>query len=79
MITVSIESPIMAKKRHHDSDSISENKGAIANMPQEVKYDSWKKAHIGFEGVLNDTIKGIDEQMDADLAGARRHKVPKKY
>lgn len=69
----------MAKKRHHDSATISENKGSVANMPQEVKYHPWPKANIGFDSDLNDSITGIDRQMNEDLAGAKRHKSPKKY
>ncbi len=68
----------MAKKRHH-SGMISEDHSSVANMPQGVRYDSWAKAFKGFDSDLNDTLEGIDRQMESDTSTAKRHNVPKKW
>lgn len=77
------------KKRHHEAElrhrsmesagMISEDKGQVANLPQHVVNKPWPRAHAGFGGEYNDNISGIDQQIDQDEAGARRHKAPKKW
>lgn len=84
----------MAKRRFHeeyagkamsremqgrDSGMISENKGAVANMPQEVMYKPWPKADHYLSGDLNDNIRGIDSQMDEDGREMKRHKQNNKW
>ena len=85
----------MAKKRFYSGDyagsgmrreqeardfsMISENKSAVANMPQEVVYKAWPKAGHYASYDLDDTIRGIDEQMNGDGAGMKRHKSRSKY
>lgn len=84
----------MAKKRFHsgasalnverraearDFSMISEDKSACANLPQDVKYHAWPKAGHYAEYSLDDTIRGIDKQMNEDGAGMRRHKSRSKY
>lgn len=84
----------MSKKRFYAGDSalnqarnqeardfsmISEDKSACANLPQQVKYHAWPKAGHYAEYDLDDTIRGIDKQMDADGAGMRKHKSKSKY
>ena len=45
----------MAKKRHHDSATISENKGSVANMPQEVKVAAlWHRPSHDQTGLVPD-------------------------
>ena len=85
----------MARKRHHDGEYAGEkmrrhqemkdagmlhdDKSAVANMPQDVKYKPWGNDFKGFDSYLNDDISGINKQMDMDEAGAKRHNVPKKW
>lgn len=85
----------MAKKRFYDGDysglnaarkqeardfaMISEDKSAVANMPQQVKYHAWPKPGYYADYDLDDTIRGINKQMDEDGSGMRRHKSKSKY
>lgn len=85
----------MAKKRFYDGDysglnaareqqardfsMISEDKSACANLPQQVKYHAWPKPGSYASYDLDDTIKGIDGQMNADGSGMRKHKSKSKY
>lgn len=75
----------MARKKHHDkmarssAGMISEDKGAIANMPQAVKYVAYPKYRVGMDEGIDDTISKIDRQMDEDVNGARRHMKPTSY
>lgn len=95
MVVVSRERPIMAKKRFHDGDyaglngarkeeardfsMLSEDKSACANMPQDVKYHAWPKTGHYADYSLDDTIRGIDKQMDEDGAQMRRRKGGNKW
>jgi hypothetical protein len=70
------------ERRHQemkDAGMISEDKHAVANMPQHVVYRDWPRADRGLDSRLDDKISGIDRQMDEDLKGARRHCNPTKY
>ncbi len=58
---------------------ISEDKHAIANLPQEVMYKAWPKARHYHDYGLDDTIRGIDEQMDKDNGKMESHLQPEKY
>lgn len=72
----------MAERRNQemrDAGMISEDHGAVANMPQEVKYVSWPKNARGLEGYLDDSIRGIDKQMNEDEGMAHRHNAPHKW
>jgi hypothetical protein len=62
-----------------DFEMIREDKSACANLPQDVKYHAWPKAGHYAEYDLDDTIRGVDKQMDEDGAGMKRHKSTKKY
>jgi len=68
----------MAKKRHYNSE-ISENKSAVANLPQESVYKPWPKSGEYKDFDLDDTIKGIDEQISKDVAKMKKHLQPEKY
>jgi len=71
-----------SERRHRemkDAGMISEDKSAIANMPQHVEYKGWPRAHEGFDSNIDDTIAGINQQMDRDESHAKRHNVPKKW
>lgn len=70
----------MAKKKFYESKAmLNSNKSEVANMPQDVKYHAWPSPMYGLDSRLDDTIMGINEQMSADMAGARRHNKPTKY
>ncbi|HXB11340.1 MAG TPA: hypothetical protein VNZ45_05095 [Bacteroidia bacterium] len=62
-----------------DSGMISENRSAIANMPQEVMIKHWPSpSGYAIDGRLDDTIRGINEQMSDDVRKGRADMNPKK-
>lgn len=69
-------------RRHEemrDSGMIHEDHRAIANLPQEVMMKPWPDAG-GYEPeVLDDTIRGINEQKGADHGKMMKHFKPHKY
>ena len=75
----------MAKKRYYskamearDAGMIPSSRG-IAMMPQTVVYREYAPTmYNGFEG-LNDTLKGVDVQMDSDLRLKKTGKFPGKF
>lgn len=62
-----------------DFNMINEDHNAVANLPQQVIYHAWPEPGYYAESNLDDTIRGINEQIDADGAGMRYHKSTKKY
>jgi hypothetical protein len=54
------------KHEHDDGRMISEDHSAIANLPQDVKYHEWPKAGGYTPEGIDDTIKGINRQLDSD-------------
>lgn len=71
----------MAKKYYSSQRSgmLSENKGNIANMPQEVMYKQYPSMMEGLEGSVYDSLEGIDGQMRKDHAGMKRRLSKRKY
>lgn len=71
----------MAKKRYYSSErsEIREDKSSIANLPQSVSYKPWPKGGRYEDYGLDDTISGIDEQLDKDGAKMKKHLQPEKY
>lgn len=67
------------REENRDFNMISEDKSACANLPQDVKYHAWPKAGHYAQYDLDDTIRGIDKQMDQDGAGMKRHKGGNKW
>lgn len=67
------------RQEMRDAGMIHEDKSAVANMPQGVEYRPWPSAHVGFDSFLDDTIAGVNRQMDRDESEAKRHNVPKKW
>lgn len=81
----------MAKKRFYkksqqqmqklDSEMISEDRSAVANLPQGVIQKDWPRTtyynhrDLGAE----DNVRGIDRQMDEDTNGASKHRSKRKY
>lgn len=71
-----------SERRHQemrDAGMIHEDKQAVANMPQGVMYKPWPGAYQGFDARLDDTISGVNRQIDMDDAVAKRFNVPKKW
>ena len=62
-----------------DYSMISEDHSAIATLPEQAIYKLWPKAGHYADFELEDNIGGIDEQMDADGRGMKKHKSTKKY
>ncbi len=62
-----------------DGGMISEDHSAIANLPQDVKIEMYPKAYDYLPEMLDDSIRGIDEQMRADNEGRRKNFKPKKF
>jgi hypothetical protein len=71
----------MAKmKRYHSSaDMVKNEDSQVADMPQSVMYKPWPKTGNYFEANLDDTITGIDKQMDSDGSKMKKGMNPIKY
>jgi len=61
-----------------DAGMIRENPNAIANLPQEVMIKAYPKNGPYMPSGLNDTIEGVDAQMDYDDSQRAAHFFPKK-
>ncbi len=62
----------------HDGGMIRENPHAIANLPQEVMIKPYPKNGPMMPESLDDTIAGVDRQIDYDDSQRRRNFYPKK-
>jgi hypothetical protein len=69
-----------ARRRQELEDEmmIHEDHRAIANMPQEVMIKAYPKTGPYMPEGLDDTIRGVDDQMDYDDSQRRAHFYPKK-
>ena len=63
---------------HHDSMMISEDHNAIANLPQQVIMKDWEDHEAYLPEILDDTIVGINKQINYDDGKREAHFVPKK-
>ena len=61
-----------------DAGMIHEDPHSVANLPQHVMYKSYPKNHNYLPEDLDDTIRGIDEQISADNHKRMQHFHPKK-
>ncbi len=61
-----------------DGGMIFEDHSAIANMPQEVKITAYPKTGPYIPEMLDDTIRGVDKQMDKDDSKRKANFLPKK-
>lgn len=61
-----------------DAGMISEDHRAIANMPQDVRYHAYPRVYGYLPEDLDDTLRGVDRQMDMDNSQKMRHFFPKK-
>lgn len=80
-----------AKKRFHgdyerrtkameQGGMIGNDESQIANVPQSVVYRAYPRTYSGMpDDSYNDTMDGIDRQMDKDDSQARKFMNPKKY
>ena len=62
----------------HDSSMISEDRSAIANMPQNVIMKDWSGTETYMPEDIDDTIRGIDEQIKEDNSKRSKHLSPRK-
>lgn len=61
-----------------DAGMIHEDPNAIANLPQNVMIKAYPKTGPYLPEVLEDSIAGVDGQMDYDDSQRRKHFYPKK-
>ncbi len=61
-----------------DASMIHEDHSAIANMPQHVMIKPYPRTGPYMPEMLEDTIGGVDAQMDYDDKQRRSHMYPKK-
>lgn len=62
----------------HDAGMINEDHSAVANLPQGVVMRPYAKNGNYLPEVLDDTIRGVDGQMNLDDSQRRRNFMPKK-
>jgi hypothetical protein len=62
-----------------DGGMIREDHSKIANLPQEVMMKPYPKEGNYMPEDLDDTIRGVDEQMGADNRQRSKHNKPHKY
>lgn len=72
-------SSMRRKEAMREAGMINEDHSAIANMPQEVMMKPYPRTGPYIPEMLDDTIRGVDEQMDADDRGRAKHFKPHKY
>ena len=62
-----------------DGGMIREDRSAIANLPQEVMMKAYPKTGPYMPEMLDDTLRGVDKQMDGDDSQRRKTMNPHKY
>lgn len=62
-----------------DGGMIREDRSAIANLPQEVMIKAYPKTGPYMPEDIDDTIRGIDSQIDRDDKGRKRTMSPHKF
>lgn len=67
------------RQEMRDAGMIHEDHTAVANLPQEVYYKPYPKLSGYLPEGLDDTIRGVDEQIDADDRQRMKHFKPHKY
>lgn len=61
-----------------DGSMLNEDRSAVANMPQDVRYHGWPDSSIYTPENLDDTIRGINAQKNLDGNQMKKNLVPKK-
>lgn len=64
---------------YEDGAMIREDRNALANLPQQVIMREFPREGGYLPEGLNDTIRGVDEQMDADNRKKMKYLQPEKY
>lgn len=69
-----------AREREY-GEMISEDRNAVANLPQDVKMVAYPKVEYSYEPDLADNLSGVDAQMKSDVKRAdwKMEKWPEKY
>lgn len=67
------------RQEMEDAGMINEDHSAIANMPQGVMMKPYSKPYNYLPEGLDDTIRGIDNQMDNDDIKKRGELKPRKF
>lgn len=62
-----------------DAGMIREDRNEIANLPQNVMIKAYPKTGPYLPEGLDDTIRGVDYQMDEDDGGRMKVEAPHKY
>jgi hypothetical protein len=68
-----------ARSKYDDSDMIREDRSAPSNLPQQVIHKMYPKLGYGVRSHLEDTIRGVDRQIDDDMRQTARHRSHEKY
>jgi len=66
-------------KEMYSNGMIDEDHSAVANLPQGVKMQAYNQTGPWMKEVIDDTIRGVDKQMDADDRENHREMRPRKY
>ena len=66
------------RQEMEDAGMIYEDHNQVANLPQEVMMKPYEKTGPYLPEGLDDTIRGVDHQMDYDDSQRRKHFFPKK-
>jgi hypothetical protein len=66
------------RQEMRDAGMIHEDPYSVANLPQDVRYHAYPKVRNGLPEELDDTINGIDRQIEYDHGHAMKHFYPKK-
>lgn len=61
------------KREAKDGGMLHEDHSAVANMPQQVKYQPWPDGHDYLDGSLDDTIRGVDQLTNENVNKAKKH------
>jgi len=67
------------RSKYEDSMMIREDYNAPANLPQEVVHKNYPKGSYGLRGGLDDTIRGVDNQLYEDERQMDRDRGDTKY
>lgn len=66
------------RKEMRDAGMIHEDPRQIANLPQEVRMESYPKCGPWTPEDIDDTLRGVDRQIDYDDSQKMKHFFPKK-
>lgn len=64
------------RQEREDSMMISKDATAQANLPQEVVMKHYSPVDYSMNEGLDDTVRGVDQQMTSDTRGGKRKSAP---